>query len=70
MKTITFKTNMKCGGCVATATPYLDNVIGASKWKVDTATADKILTVENEEVAPAQIVEAVKKAGFTAEEIK
>lgn len=70
MKTITFKTNMKCGGCVATATPYLDNAVGTAKWKVDTATADKVLTVENADVAAQRVIDAVKEAGFTAEEIK
>lgn len=70
MKTIQFKTNIKCGGCVATATPYLDNVAGASKWKVDTTVADKILTVQDDLIPTDEIIAAVNKAGFTAEVVK
>ena len=43
-----FKTNINCGGCVASVKPYLDNAEGVSKWNVDTQNKDKILTVKAE----------------------
>ena len=70
MKTLSFKTNMKCGSCVATATPFLNNVEGVDKWDIDTTVADKILTVSGDNANAEKVTEAVKKAGFTATEVK
>ena len=39
-----FKTNINCGGCVASVKPHLDNADGIWHWEVDT-TKDKVLTV-------------------------
>ena len=64
MKTLNFKTNMKCGGCVATVTPFLNNVEGIDKWDVDTTAPDKILTVSGENVDSEKVKDAVTKAGF------
>lgn len=58
-----FKTNLRCGSCVATITPYLDRVPGLDSWKVDVASPDKTLTVAGN--APAEAVkEAVSQAGY------
>ena len=67
MKTLKFKTNIKCGGCVAQVTPHLNNVEGIRQWQVDTANPDKVLTVESEDVEPRRIVEAVQTVGFKAQ---
>ena len=64
-----FKTNMKCGGCIATVTPFLAKVAGIDKWEVDTASADKVLTVTGNLTDTATIENAVKEAGFTIEKI-
>lgn len=69
METIKFKTNIKCGGCIATVTPALNSLKGLNKWEVDTANADKILTVEAEGISAQEIADTVKKAGFTAEQV-
>jgi copper chaperone len=45
METLKFKTNIKCGGCVATVTPYLNKFSDIEKWEVDTQNPDKILTI-------------------------
>jgi copper chaperone CopZ len=66
MKQYQFKTNINCGGCVATAKPFLDNKSGISSWKVDTQHPSKILTVETE-LNETEIRELVKSAGFKAE---
>jgi len=69
MEKIQFKTNIKCGGCVAQVTPHLNAVDGVSHWQVDTHNPNKILTVEFEGVEPRRIAEAVQTAGFKAEKI-
>ncbi|MFC5410543.1 heavy-metal-associated domain-containing protein [Larkinella bovis] len=65
MEKLTFKTNIKCGGCIATVTPFLNKAVGENNWQVDTQNPDKLLTVEG---ATADLVkEAVQEAGYKAE---
>ncbi len=64
-----FKTNINCGGCVATVTPYLDRLDGIAHWKVDTDDKDKILTVAATGASAQQVIEAVQQAGFAIEAI-
>ena len=67
METLKFKTNIKCGGCIATVSPFLNKVPEISSWTVDTATPEKILTVEaGEELQDEAVVSTLEKAGFTA----
>lgn len=66
---IQFKTNIKCGGCIATVTPFLDKAVGAGNWQVDTASPDKMLTVQANEVTTEQIQQAVQQAGYKAEQV-
>ena len=63
-KTHQFKTNINCSGCIATVTPFLNEIEGVSDWEVDTANKDKILTVKTEETKEQQIIDTVQKAGF------
>ncbi len=66
METIKFKTNIKCSGCVAKVTPFLDEALGKENWQVDTNDPSKVLTVaggENQE----KVLEALRKAGYRAE---
>lgn len=67
MKKYQFKTNIKCGGCIATVTPYLNANNEIKHWSVDTDNKDKILTVEAENLSTEAITEIVKKAGYQAE---
>jgi len=68
METLKFKTNIKCGGCIATVTPHLDALQNVDQWAVDTTVADKILTVHvNENALPGSVITTLKKAGFDAE---
>jgi copper chaperone len=69
MKKIQYKTNINCGGCIATVTPFLNNVIGIEKWEVDTQKPDKILTVQGE-ISSEEIEKAVTEAGFKIERKK
>lgn len=64
---IQFRTNINCGGCVATVKPHLDNAEGICHWDVDTANKDKILTVHSDGITSEQVLEIVRKAGYIAE---
>lgn len=69
METLKFKTNIKCGGCIATVTPFLDGDNQIEKWQVDLESADRTLIVDTDHSAD-EVTELVKKAGYNAEEIK
>ena len=68
METLQFKTNIKCGGCVAAVTPFLNGDENVEKWSVDLESADRVLKVETSH-SSQEIEELVKKAGYVAEEI-
>ncbi|SEW42594.1 heavy-metal-associated domain-containing protein [Chitinophaga arvensicola] len=67
MSTTQFKTNIKCSGCIATVTPVLNELVGSDNWKVDLASADKVLTVTKEHLDKSEIRNAIEKAGYKAE---
>ncbi len=69
MKTLKFQTNVKCGGCVATITPHLNQEQGILNWNVDTTNPQRILTVETEMLSSEEIVALMNKAGYQAEPI-
>ena len=69
-KNLQFKTNINCGGCVASVKPHLDNADGVCHWEVDTANREKILTLKSEGISEQEVIEAVQKAGFKIEPIK
>ena len=69
MNTYKFKTNINCSGCVAKVTPVLNENKDIKEWNADTATPDKILTVQTENLTAEQVREIVNKAGYKAEKI-
>ena len=58
-----FKTNLRCGSCVAAVKPHLDAEPGVAEWEVDLASPDKTLTVRAD-APPGAVRAAVAKAGF------
>ena len=62
-----FKTNINCGGCVATVKTHLDSAKGIAHWEVDTTGKDKVLTISSEGATEQEIITTVQKAGFTIE---
>ncbi len=68
MKTLKFKTNIKCGGCIATVTPFLNKTVGEGNWQADTTSPEKILTVNTDSTAE-EVITALKEAGYEGEEI-
>lgn len=67
MNTLKFKTNVKCGGCIATVTPHLNQVKGIVSWNVDTTDPLKIMTIETEGTSAEEITSMMKTAGYQAE---
>jgi copper chaperone len=67
MEKVQFKTNIKCSGCIAKATPFLDEAVGRENWRVDIENPAKILSVDSAD--EKKVVEAVEKAGFKAEKL-
>lgn len=69
MKTIKFKTNIHCGGCIKSVTPFLNNLENVDAWKVDLEDSNKILEVSLDDDNETSVLEAVKKAGFEIEKL-
>jgi copper chaperone len=69
MKTVKYKTNINCGGCINSVTPFLNELDNIDTWKVDIENPDKILHVELEDENEQIVIETVKKAGFEIEKI-
>ena len=70
METLKFKTNIKCGGCIAAVTPHLDKLSEIEKWEVDTQDPDKVLTVQSKTgVNDQEIIDVLETAGYKAEKL-
>ena len=67
MSLVKFTTNINCGNCIKTVTPFLNGLDNVDEWKVDTNDADKVLEVVLDDDDHNSIIEAVKKAGFLIE---
>ena len=67
MQTLKFKTNIKCGGCVATVSPALNRIAGEDNWQVDINNPEKTLTVSGSKATEGEITRAIKAAGFKVE---
>ena len=67
--TVKFKTNINCGSCINSVTPFLNEVDNIDFWKVDTENPTKILEVQLDDENKATVIEAVIKAGFKIEEV-
>ncbi len=69
MKTLRFKTSLKCGGCVKAITPGLESLSKIGKWSVDLESTNKVLEVESAEDISAEVMESVKKAGYVISQL-
>lgn len=66
MEALKFKTTIKCAGCVANVTPFLNEALGKDNWEVDYNNPQKVLTVVSEN-DKTKVIQAVEKAGYKAE---
>lgn len=64
MKIIKFKTTIKCSGCLAKVTPFLNDEPTIEKWDVNINTPEKTLTVESNNGDTEQVIKAVEKRAF------
>ena len=69
MKTLRFRSNIKCMGCVSRVTPVLDNEEGIARWDVDIYNPQKTLTVETDTLNARDVADLVEKAGFSVKEL-
>jgi copper chaperone len=69
MKTLNFKTNINCEGCVAKISSHLEQKTKINNWEVNTDDLQKILTVETD-LSEMEIKEIVSNAGFKVEAIE
>ena len=69
MKTVKYKTNINCGGCINSVTPFLNELDNIDSWKVDIQNPDKILQINLEDENEKTVIEAVEKAGFEIEKL-
>ena len=67
MNTLKFKTNIKCGNCVAAVTPHLNAVSGIDTWAVDLKDPSRTLTVQTDEADAETVRKAVETAGYKAD---
>jgi copper chaperone len=70
MTTLQFNTNINCGNCIKSVTPFLNALESIEAWEVDTDNPEMVLTVNTEETAAtveAAVLDALQKAGFKAE---
>lgn len=67
MKTLKFKTNIKCGACINTVTPSLNENVGPDNWQVDLTSPERILSVQTDAVSSEKLVEILSKVGYKAE---
>jgi copper chaperone len=64
-----YKTSINCNNCKARVKPFLDKVDGIIVWEVDLDHPEKILTVRASGTISEEVVKAVRKTGFSIEEI-
>ncbi|HEX8561585.1 MAG TPA: cation transporter [Flavobacterium sp.] len=65
MKTLTFRTDIECSGCVSKVTPRLDELAGAENWRVDVQSPDKTLTI-NAEADEQEVIQTLQQLGYHA----
>jgi copper chaperone len=65
MEALKFETTIKCSGCVAKVTPFLNEAVGEDNWEVDYNNPSKVLTVTGEN-DKTKVIQAVEKAGYKA----
>ncbi len=68
-KILTYKTNIKCNGCIATVTPFFQKNESIKKWTVDLESEDRVLTVELEGGEASEVEALIKEAGYESEAI-
>ncbi|OFX20673.1 MAG: hypothetical protein A2041_13000 [Bacteroidetes bacterium GWA2_31_9b] len=73
MKTLNFKTSLKCAGCVNAIKPSMDKINEIISWNVDLNNPEKIVEVvtdsANEQELSNNIMQAITLVGYKVEKI-
>lgn len=59
-----YKTDLRCGACVARVGPLLDAAPGVTRWAADVADPDKVLTVEGDGITAERVAGVLAPAGY------
>jgi len=73
MKTLKFKSSLKCNGCVNAIKPFMDSVQEISSWSVNLESSDKIIeaVIDNQDIVALEekIIKEITKIGYSIERI-
>ena len=72
MNSIQFKTNINCGSCIKSVTPFLNALDEVETWHVNTESPEKVLNVETDKSVDdmaKEVIATVSAAGFKIERI-
>lgn len=69
MKTMEFKTDLKCNGCIERITPGMNSLEDIVSWDVDLTKPVKILRVESLNEIESKIISVLREKGYTCEKI-
>ncbi len=64
MTTRTYRTNLRCEGCLAAIKPLFDAEPGVASWEADVSSPDRTVTVHSDTVTPARVGELLRQAGY------
>ena len=64
---VEFKTNLKCGACVAKVEAALNALIGVGKWRVDLSHVERTLVIEEESLDVNRVSAVLSELGYRAE---
>lgn len=66
---LVFKTNLRKKKDLRRITANIRRDSRIKRWHVDTTDIDKVLRVESEDIAAADIIQIIRKAGYVCEEL-
>jgi copper chaperone CopZ len=70
MKTLQFKTTIKCSGCVEKVTKALNATAGENNWEVDLQSPLRTLTIPAaDHISENEIENALQEVGYKAEKL-
>jgi copper chaperone CopZ len=70
MKTLQFKTTIKCSGCVEKVTKALNATAGENNWEVDLQSPLRTLTIPAaDHISENEIEKALQVVGYKAEKL-
>ena len=59
-----YRTDLRCGACVARVGPLLDAAPGIARWSADVADPNKVLTVEGDGITAEGVADVIGPAGY------